>query len=101
MTVADVHRPITFMWPERDDNPIPLWLVPGDWTRGRAVAYVASEEGVPFTSLRARRAWMRWEHLRFDIAGWQREDGTLAPCSKTDLHAEAYWEVTVASDNAG
>lgn len=97
----DVRRPISVMWPIRDDNPIPLWLVPGDWTRGRALAYVAHEEGEPFVSFRAHRLWLRWMHLSRGLAGWELDDGTLTPCARSDDDAEPYWQVTQVRDHEG
>ena len=88
--------PITFPWPEYDEGVPGHWLVPGNWTRGKAIGYVASYEGEEFTSYRAHRMYYRWEHLNFTAAGWRREDGTLVACKRDDLHAESYWEVTSA-----
>lgn len=92
---TDPTIPITVLWPIRGDNTIALWLVPGDWTRGRATAYVAHEEGVPFVHVRARRVFMRWAHHIFDVPGWRFDDGTLTGCVRSDPDAERYWEVTV------
>lgn len=96
MTVTratDPTLPLTVVWPIKDDNPIPLWLVPGDWSRGRAIAYVASEAGLPFIRLRAYRTYLRWAHLDFAAAGWRMDDGTLVECERSDTDAERYWTV--------
>lgn len=91
---TDPTLPLTVLDPIRDDNVYRLWLVPGDWTRGRALAHVAREEGVPFTTLRARRTYLRWGHLVSGVVGWQFNDGTLMPCDRKDSDAERYWTVT-------
>lgn len=90
---TDPTLPITLYDPIYDDNPILLALVPGDWPRGRAFARVADDKGVPFTSLRARRVYLRWSH---GVAwpGWSFDDGALIACDKTDPWAERYWEIT-------
>jgi len=85
--------PITVLWPIRDDNVYEHWLVPGDWTRGQAIAYVAREVDGQFVRYRARRVWLRWAHLQ-QIAGWAFDDGTLTPCEPGDDDAEPYWAVT-------
>lgn len=88
--------PITVVWPERDDAPFLHWLIPGNWTRGRAKSYVAQFEfdGVDFTALRARRVYLRWQQGASNVAGWQFEDGYLVPCERADAEAERYWEIT-------
>lgn len=89
--VPAVKKPITVVWPISDDAG--TWLVPGDWTRGKATGHVVTATGVRFTGLKARRAWLRWAHLQY-VDGWRMENGTLAPCTRHDEDAEPYWIVT-------
>lgn len=90
-------KALTAMWPIKSDGD-DHWLVPGEWTRGRALGWVAMTSGIPFVKLRARRAWMRWHHLAstLDVAGWAYPDGVLAACERSESDAEPYWEVTRA-----
>jgi hypothetical protein len=82
---------LTAMTPLHDGDR--LWLVPGDWTRGQAMAYAAREVGDDFIRFRACRAYFRWAHLNLEAVGWRFEDGTLTPCAASDQGAEPYWEV--------
>lgn len=93
--MTDPTLPISVRDPIRDDNPHPLWLVPGDWTRGRALAFVAEQEGEAFTRFRAHRTYLRWEQ-GCNGAGWRLDDGVMAECSKDDRDAERYWTVKAA-----
>jgi hypothetical protein len=77
-----------------------MWLVPGDWSRGKAIAWVAGETGYRFTELRARRAFYRFIFGALSIYEapcWQFDDGVLKACGKTDQDAERYWEVDRAA----
>lgn len=90
---TDPTMPLSIYDPIRDDNVYELWLVPGDWARGKALAYVAHETGIAFTELRARRCYLCWEQVAVHGRYWQLDDGCLVGCEKADPYAERYWEV--------
>lgn len=100
---TDPTLPITVVWPERDNGSFLHWLIPGNWTRGRAKSYVAQFEfdGVDFTALRARRVYLRWQQGASNVAGWEFEDGYLVACERTDPEAERYWEITETTREDG
>lgn len=99
---SDPTLPITVVWPQRDDAPFLHWLVPGNWSRGKALAFVAANEpdGANFTDLRARRIYLLWAQGAVNAAGWQFEDGYLVACERTHPEAERYWEITDTTEAA-